>query len=215
MKMMKKMTKKIKNVMMINKTRIILYVSVLALTLVTFGATLALFENNATAVVEPDIGKWIITLNDELISSGVSEDIVIDNFVYETNPYVESDYIAPGGSAYVDLVLDATECDVAVRYDITFNLDDVSYSNNITFSINDTYDATVKTDENTYSGVISLDSIENGDLVTLRVNVNWLDSSTYDADDTVLGSEENQTISVPINIRLNQYFGEQIVEYEG
>ena len=200
---------------MINKTRIILYASVLALALITFGATLALFENNATATVEPDIGKWVITLNDELISSGVSEDITIDNFIYEANQYVETDYIAPGGSAYVDLVLDATECDVAVRYDITFNLDETDYADNITFSISDTYNATVKTDENTYSGGVTLDSIANEETVTLRITVEWEDSLTYDADDTELGSEENQNISVPINIRLNQYFGEQIVEYEG
>ena len=37
----------------------------------------------------------------------------------------------------------------------------------------------------------------------------------FTVDDTELGSVENQVISVPINIRLNQYFGEQIVEYEG
>ena len=198
-----------------NKTRILLYVSFIALALFTFGLTLALFENNATAVVVPDIGKWIITLNDELISSGVSEDITIDNFIYEENQYVDAGYIAPGGSAYVDLVLDATECDVAVRYDITFNLEDTSYADNIIFSISDTYNATVKTDENTYSGVISLDSIENEEVITLRVSVDWQDLQAYDDDDTLLGKEEEQKISVPINIRLNQYFGEEIVEYEG
>lgn len=198
-----------------NKTRIILYSLVLVLTLITIRVSFALFENSAVAVVNPTIGKWIITLNNELISSGYAQDIVIDDFIYEENEYVESGVIAPGGSAYVDLVLDATECDVAVRYDITFNLEDTDYEDNITFSINDPYDATIRTDENTYSGVILLDSIENGETITLRVNTKWNDSSLYDESDTALGLEENQTISVPINIRLNQYFGEELIEYEG
>ena len=34
-------------------------------------------------------------------------------------------------SAYFDLVVDATDCDVAVRYDITFNFDSMNYSDNI------------------------------------------------------------------------------------
>jgi hypothetical protein len=198
-----------------NKTRIILYSLVLVLTLITIRVSFALFENNASAVVNPNIGRWIITLNNELISSGYTQDIVIDDFIYEENEYVESGVIAPGGSAYVDLVLDATECDVAVRYDITFNLEDTNYEDNISFSINDTYDATIRTDENTYSGVISLDSIEDGETITLRVNVDWNDSQEYDESDTSLGLVEDQTISVPINIRLNQYFGEELIEYEG
>ena len=127
-------------------------------------------------------------------------------------------YVNPAFITAIDIdrqLLWADDCDVAVRYDITFNLEETSYADNISFSISDTYNATVKTDENTQSGVVSLDSIANEETVTLRVTVEWNDSSTYDSNDTELGIEENQIISVPINIRLNQYFGEEIVEYEG
>ena len=209
--MIKKILEKVKR----NKIRVILYSLVLVLLLITVSSSLALFENNSTAVVNPEIGKWVIYLNNNLITDGVNENITINNFVYEENQYVEENYIAPGGSAYVDLVLDTTNCDVAVRYDITFNLEDTNYADNISFSINDTYDVTVRTDENTYSGAISLESIENDETITLRINVDWEDLVGYDEDDTVLGGTANSLISVPINVKVNQYFGEEIVEYEG
>ncbi len=202
-----------------NKLRIILWLIVIILILITytiFSKTLALFESNATGEANNDIGKWIIKINNNLISSGQTEDIVINNFVYDTVSTVESGYIAPGSSAYFDLVFDATDCDVAVRYDITFNFDSMSYSDNISMSVEELgSNDTVLTDESTYSGIIDLSSIESGTLVTIRVHVTWNDIEDYDEDDTALGTEYGSKLTVPISVHAEQYLGETLVPYVG
>lgn len=202
-----------------NRFRIILWLIVLISLLITytiFSKTLALFENNASGEVDNDIGKWVIKINNNVISNEETQDIVIDSFVYDASSTVESGYIAPGGSAYFDLVFDATECDVAVRYDITFNFSSMSYSDNISISVEELgSNDTVLTAEDTYSGVISLSSIESDTLVTIRVHVTWNDIASYDEDDTELGTQYGSKLTVPISVHAEQYLGETLVPYVG
>ena len=204
--------------MKINKIRLILWLIVIVLLLITysvFSKTLALFEDNASGEVNPDIGRWIIYINGNSISDGgTNQDIVIDSFTYTPSQKVENNYIAPGGSAYFDLFVDATDCDVAVRYDITFNFDSMDYSDNISISVEEVgNNNTILTDENTYSGVISLASIENDSIVNIRVHVTWNDISTYDEDDTELGTQYGSKLTVPITVHAEQYLGETLVPY--
>lgn len=202
-----------------NRIRIILWLIVLILILITytiFSKTLALFESNATGEVDNDIGRWIIKINNNIISSGQTEDLVINSFVYDSSSTVESGYIAPGASAYFDLVFDATDCDVAVRYDITFNFNSMSYSDNISISVEELgSNDTILTAEDTYSGIISLSSIESDTLVTIRVHVTWNDIASYDEDDTKLGTEYGSKLTVPISVHAEQYLGETLVPYVG
>ena len=91
-----------------NRIKFALYFCLFAfivITIITFKSTYALFENDATGIVDNTIGKWIIKVSDALITSGQTEDIVIDSFIYEQKQTVENGYIAPGSSAYFDLVL--------------------------------------------------------------------------------------------------------------
>ena len=184
------------------------------LTLYMFSDTFALFENNSRGRADSDIGKWIIKISNELISDGEIEELVVDNFVYDSIEGVESGYIAPGGSAYFDLVFDATECDVAVKYDVSFNFDSINYSDNISINVNELGESqTIKTAENTYSGIIDLNSINSGQTVTLRVSITWDDLEEYNESDTILGTTENSKLAVPITVRAVQYLGETITPY--
>lgn len=197
--------------------KIILWLIVIIFGIITFGIlknTFALFENNAYAIANTDIGKWVIKLNNNLISDGVLEELSIDNFIYEEKDTVESGYIAPGTSAYFDLVFDATDCDVAVKYDIEFLFDQMDYSDNISVSVTQTgSNDSIQTSENTYSGLIDLDSIINKELITLRISITWEDIEEFNESDTLLGTTENNSLSVPIQIRAIQYLGEEIEEY--
>ena len=75
-------------------------------TYLVFNNTFALFESDASGVVNSQIGRWIIKISNETITDGTNEDINISNFVYASNPRVASGVIAPGTSAYFDLVFD-------------------------------------------------------------------------------------------------------------
>lgn len=194
--------------------RIILWLLVViffTISLIVFSDTLALFETNSTGTTNTDIGKWVIEVNGEDITDGVDESFVIDNFVYTANQHVESGYIAPGGSAYFDLVIDATDCDVAVLFDVTFDLASSGYGNNITFTVNDINNyGIVRTGANTYSGVIPLTAILNGDLITIRVTITWDDLPAYNDSDTELGMVEGNVLDFPINFHAKQYLNDAL-----
>jgi hypothetical protein len=200
------------------KTKILLYalaIVVAVITVITFSDTYALFETNASGVVNSQIGKWVIKISNQTITDGLNEEIEINNFVYSSSNTVASGAIAPGGSAYFDLVFDATLCDVAVKYDITFRVEDIDYEDNIGISVqNLNAGSTIRTDVNTYSGVIGLSTGSNDDTATIRVNLNWTNDPNYDESDTELGIVEGNHLSVPITVHVIQYLGEQIVEYQ-
>lgn len=167
-----------------------------------------LFENNATASEENPVGGWTINLNDILISETGETDIYVDEFVYENSTTINNGYIAPGRSGYFDLILDPSGTDVAIQYEITFNLDD-AYEDNITYSVDMlSGDSATQVDENTYIGVITLDDIDDGDTISLRVHVSWINDETLNDPDTQLGIVLNNRIIIPINIKLIQYLGE-------
>ena len=201
-----------------NKTHIILWLLVVILfflTFIIFNNTLALFETDAEGVVNNDVGKWVIKVNNETITSTENEAININSFVYTSNPRVESGYIAPGGTAYFDLTVDATDCDVAVLYTIDLNLDEADYDDNISFRLEDSAHTVTRTGEYEYSGIISLASINNSETRTVRIYVTWNDVAAYNESDTELGKVEDSLLTIPIKFHAKQYLGETLVEYTG
>jgi len=202
--------------MMRKRIKIILWLLVIIFVFITisvFSDTLALFENNASGVVNNEIGKWVIKLSNQLITGENTEDIVIDNFVYEQNERVSDGVIAPGTSAYFDLIFDATDCDVAVKYDISILFDQMDYANNISFEVINNDANVVRTGVNTYSGIISLDSIINEEVHTIRVRITWNDIEDYNENDTALGIVEGNKLSIPLSVSAIQYLGETLVPY--
>lgn len=199
-----------------NKTHFLLWLIVfilLSITIIVFSDTLALFETDAEGDVTTDVGKWVIKVNNESITDTVNETIDIDSFVYTSNPHVASGYIAPGGTAYFDLTVDASECDVAVLYDIDLNLGEASYDSNISFELEDSAHTVVRTDEYVYSGIIGLSALNTPR--TVRIYVTWDDVAAYNESDTELGKVEDSLLTIPIKFHARQYLGETLVEYNG
>ena len=205
---------------MMNKTQIVLYILVIILfcsSFVIFSDTLALFETDSSGVVNTDVGKWVIKVNNNTITETVNEAIEISNFQYSTSSKVESGYIAPGGTAYFDLVVDATDCDVAVLYSVDLNLGQTNYANNITFMLEDlsSNGQVVRTGEFVYSGIIDLSSINNDETRTLRIHITWQDVASENESDTKLGEVEDSKLTIPIIFHASQYLGETLVPYSG
>lgn len=202
-----------------SKTQIALWLIVVILFCIAFmifSDTLALFETDSSGVVNSDVGKWLIKVNDQSITQTVNEAIEINNFQYSTSSKVETGYIAPGGNAYFDLIVDATECDVAVLYTVDLNLSAVDYDANIEISLQDMNgNSVVRTGEYDYSGIISLDSINNNETRTIRVTINWVNDDSKNASDTLLGEVEDSKLTIPIKFHARQYLGETLVPYSG
>jgi len=202
-----------------SRTQIVLWllvVIVFSAAFIIFSDTLALFETDSEGVVNSDVGKWLIKVNNQAITETVNEAIEINSFQYSTDSHVETGYIAPGGTAYFDLVVDATECDVAVLYSVDLNLDEMDIAANISIDLQDLNGSSVvRTGEYVYSGIINLASINNNETRTLRVTINWNDDEANNATDTKLGEVEDSKITIPIIFHARQYLGESLVPYSG
>ena len=189
----------------------LLVIIFLSITLIVFSDTLALFESNANGLVNSDTGRWIIKVNNETITEEDVETIVIDDFVYTASSHTAPGVIAPGGSAYFDLVIDATECDVAVKYTLTLNSTTTGYADNIEFSVDGMDEAgIVQTGEFDFTGVIELDDILEGNTKSIRVNVVWNNDEQFNEQDSAIGIVENNKLTFPIGFTAIQYLGEDI-----
>ena len=182
------------------KKRLFLIATVLLLvTTLVVVSTYALFETNATGDVDLDIGRWVIKLNNTDIS--LTESITLNNFVYNSGVHTEDGYFAPGTSAYFDVVIDVSDTDVSVAYDLEIDDSEIEDYPNIHFSIqNMTTNQTIN--GTNIDGVINL-SDQNRTL-TLRITLTWDNILQYDESDTSLIGEELDFI---LNANFEQYTG--------
>ena len=68
------------------------------------------------------------------------------------------------------------------------------------------YDA----DENTYTGVILLEEINQGINHRIRMEVEWADEEISNEVDTTLGTDVTNKLQIPITVHAIQYLGEEI-----
>lgn len=178
----------------------VLGLAFLIITFITIKGTYALFETNATADTDFQVGKWVIKLNNKDIS--FEKLITLDDFVYINSEHTEDGYFAPGSRAEFELNMDVSLSDVSVEYEI--EIDDsalVSYPN-IHFKIYD-----VDTDEemlsNNASGVIHLD--DENKVKKIKIVLEWVDLEEYDESDTSLIGE---TLAFDARVNFKQYIEE-------
>lgn len=165
-----------------------------------FMNTYALFQTDGLANSNLSVGRWIIKIND--IDTMVSQNISLNDFVYDNSVHTQNEYFAPGSDAYFDVEIDASMTDVSVLYTIDVDDSDLEDHPNISFSIEDlNTHQTVSTLP--MEGVIALSS--NSRTINLRVHLTWTNNSLYDEEDTsLIGSN----FSFVLTANFKQYLGE-------
>lgn len=199
------------------KIKVYFYILIIGLTIcmaiLVAQNSYALFETEGNAIVEQDLAKWVITVNDIGVT-GTTKEFVVDNFTYTTNENTNDNKLAPGGSCYFDIVINANDTDVSVKYVIDF---DFSIIQNYSFIKTEVIDLTdgdvIKTDINQYTGILDIDEIKKGQTKTLRVNLTWENDEANNEKDSELGLNENSYLTIPVNVKLTQYTSEEIVPY--
>ena len=190
----------------------ILFIIAFCLTAYIIIDTFALFESNLNETSNVPIGKWSIKLNNNDITNGTTVEFPIENFTANENNHTTSGFFGPGSSGYFDVILDPGDTDVAIRYDITLDIDE-DLPGNINYYLSVDGNAMTRTGEFTYSGVLDLDDIDNGVKPTLRINIVWNDIGSYNESDTNLGIVYNNNITIPVTVHVIQYLGVSIVPY--
>ena len=182
------------------KIRLILVFIIFALiTTMVITETFALFETNATSTDELTIGAWKIYVNQNDVN--LNETITLNDFTYTARTHTENGYFAPGSSGTFDIIIDASESDVSVAYDLDIDNSELTDHPNITFGIkNMTTNQEILS--NTYNGTLLLNDANR--TVTIRITLTWNDQLTYDPNDSELIGE---SLSFPIELHFIQYTG--------
>ena len=180
------------------------------------------------------LGAWEIKVNGtDITTSGQTEEFTISDgqLEYITSDYIQAGKIAPDGQAYFDIVIDPSNTDVSIVYQVDVgatatgsngepgsiaNIQLVSASNNFKLDPTDE-DETATTNEqadfmdgNSYTGIIHIDDILQGYKNCVRLQLKWVNVEANNATDEALAITETPTISVPVQINLKQYTGEVI-----
>ena len=196
-----------------NMKRVLLLISLLMLffTIYLTIDTYALFESNKNYDVSSDIAKFVIKVNG---SEAKTEEFVVDSIAYYENGYVIENKIAPLVDGYFDIVIDAEEVEVSLRYDIEFDFSSLSIPGLVISSITELGGNTlVLTDKDTYSGVITLADMDSSTVNTVRVSISWQNDEANNEVDSSWGMVADKVISIPVNVKLTQYLGEELPVY--
>ena len=101
----------------------ILFMIMLFITVIQFRSTYALYKTNITSEYESLLGVWSIKVNGTDISSGNADiifDLTDEYLHFEESEFVYGDFIAPGSEGCFDILIEPTNTDVSVRYNMRF-----------------------------------------------------------------------------------------------
>ena len=181
-----------------------------------------LVKINGTDITTKDSNDEVKRYN---ITDIVWNDITTDE--YEVD--VEDGYIAPGKAGSLGITIDASGCKVAVDYEVYMDFSEIEAyiqekigrsfeSNDATFKLVGVYlvrtghadTLLTKNSEGKYTGSILLSDLATP--VKLRADIVWsIGSSDPNATssifDSLLGSDTNNNLSVPVTVTVKQKIG--------
>ena len=196
------------------KKKILIFVSIIALivTIIIISITYSLFQSNLQGSVIVQTANWKILINNTDISSGTQHSFVIDKINIIGSNHTKDGKIAPGEYGNFDVLIDATNTNVSIRYDIYFDFSNLEGTKISILSIEETEAGKelIQTGNNLYTGIMSLNEISKGIKNKITVNLVWNEDETTNKEDTEIGSIVNNTIQIPISIKVTQYLGEEI-----
>lgn len=177
--------------------------------------TYGLFESERTNTTSIGIAKWQVKINEDNIN-GSETQFVINEINWESSQNVKEGKVAPGMSGYFDIVIDPNDTETSIRYDITFdfsNLDEDQFTIDEIVEIDDK--PIVHTDIYTYSNIITLDDINDGETNTIRVYISWVNDEDNNDKDSELGKVYNNKLEIPVTVEITQHTdGETLTSIE-
>ena len=177
--------------------------------------TYALFYSEGQGVVKQANATWLIYVNDKNITLENSNKFTVDTFELDENSHVAEGKIAPSTSGKFYITIYPKNTSVSVKYSI--QLDNSKLINDkikiVSIEEIENNNKLIKTDENTYTGIIPLSDIKSGKTNKIKITINWENDENNNKTDTTIGTLRDYNISIPINFVATQYLGETIEEY--
>ena len=149
---------------------------------------------------------------DVVASGGVLDNrIILDNTTW-VSTHTREEKISPGSSGTIDLELDPAGSEVAILYEFRFVDKMIDEDKLLNFGDIVCDDTLVQTAVDTYSGIITLDDIEDEKVINLSVDF------YFDYLNDIEGiTEDNQVLDDLFEIHFHalQYNGETLTPYSG
>ena len=141
----------------------------------------------------------------------LDNNVILDNITW-TNTHTREGKLSPGSSGTIDLELDPTGSEVAILYEFQFIDKLIDEDKLLNFGDIVCDHTLVKTSEDTYSGILTLNQAMSGEKVNLSVDF-YFDYLT----DIEGITEDNQVLDdfFEIHFHALQYQGETLVPYTG
>lgn len=193
---------------------ILLSMCVIAILVYKIISIYAVFHSNVGAKVEFRNGAWNIDVNGKKITTGVQTDFTIDQITVAEDQHTMPGKISPGLSGNFKIVINPKDTNVSIRYDITLNQDELKSSNVKISSVEEKNNGAklIKTAENEYTGIITLQDIQKNVIHEIEMNVEWLDDEQNNESDTLLGTnKDKRQFEIPVTFHATQYLGEEII----
>lgn len=177
-------------------------------------STYGIFESGIFRDATMKIAAWELEINGSSVTNE-QKTFSINDITWNSSDNVLEGKVAPGIDGYFDISINPKNTDVAVRYDIIYDLETLQSINPaiVVTKVEEINDSElILTDKNTYTGIISLEEIDSNDIYTIRTYIKWEDIEINSDNDYLLGSSA-LTFELPISINVTQYLGEEIIEY--
>lgn len=197
----------------------ILTLVMLIFTILKIGDTYAKYFAKAhTETLSKDVGQWLIKINNQDIYSETGQivEFNLNNFnnfakigaVAGDTQIGASNKIFPGSEGYIDIQIDPTGTDVAVKYDIELNLTGVSdLAITARLEMASGENTLVQTDANTYYGIINLEEVQAGTAKTVRCYLKWENDENNNEIDTAAGENVDSELNLTAKVTVTQYLG--------
>ncbi len=194
-----------------NLKRIIYIVCIILLIIVGsnyIGKTYSKYETTSTSSGDTQIAKWAVNLKD---GSQELEKKFNITFVSETNNNgnVAQDKIAPGNSVKAALILDLTNTEVAVDYNITVytkELENQIGTSNISLTMLNENSETIELGKDNYIPLVNNEKFtETNGVFTFNFYLSW--DNNYDrnnSSDTNVALNYNE-LTLPVNVKIKQH----------
>lgn len=193
---------------------VLLSMCVIAILVYKIISIYAVFHSNVGAKAEFRNGAWNIDVNGKKITTGVQTDFTIDQITVAEDQHTMPGKISPGLSGNFKIVINPKDTNVSIRYDITLNQDELKSSNVKISSVEEKNNGAklIKTAENEYTGIITLQDIQKNVIHEIEMNVEWLDDEQNNESDTLLGTnKDKRQFEIPVTFHATQYLGEEII----
>lgn len=180
---------------------IVIFAAMLCMSTLLLQVTLAKYRDKVSSPLNTTVANWNIKLNNEEIRNKTQLETDITP-VFDTNPNVKENVIAPGSTGYFDITIDATNVDVnfTFKVDITNDNENIQDIKAIAYSINGG-----ERQEYTNSSIEG-EITHNTPSTTVRIFIIWDDSEQETMDnqaDTELALNTD-SLSLNANIEFTQ-----------